>query len=156
MKKKRTYGGKKRKAEIIEENEEENEEVPYFNTYDIINENEDENDEENQEIEVQQENLQLEDLKKDDYVIVSLAVEYKKKQKTHLYVAKIKNVDNDESDIGIDYLEQDLDYPQKFKNSNKIRDINKGTELSKIVMLLPEPCKIRGGVMFPRRINLKK
>ena len=95
--------------EVENDNEEENEEVTHFNIDDMIDdENEDENDEENQEIEIREENPQLEDLKPDDYVIVSLVVESKKKQKTHLYVAKITKV-VDESEIVIDYLEQDFD-----------------------------------------------
>ena len=131
--------------------EEENEDViekksnGYFEFY----ENEDE-----EVIESEKQNLQLDQLKPDDYVIVALESESKKKG-IREFVAKINAIEGEE-EISIDYLEKDLDYSDKFRNSDKINDVNQGIELCDIIMLLPKPKYMRGGVIFPMKINLKQ
>ena len=138
---------------IEEDNEEENEEIIQENLRVILQEDK----EDGEEMEIIQENLLLSDLVQGNYVIVSIPVEIQKKKckiTLRYYVAKITNIE-DEEEIIIDYLQQDFDYDQKFRNPIE-NDVGKGTELSKIVMVLQDPDKIRGGVIFPRIVNLKK
>ena len=109
------------------------------------------------EIEIFQEKIELDDMKPGNYVIVKIPVAKtnKKAKILHRYfAAKITHVE-DAEEIAIDYLEQDFDYHQKFRNSTKAKDMGQGTDLANIVMLLPDPNNIRGGVIFPRKIKLK-
>ena len=145
--------GKENDSEEDNDNEEENEEDIQVNSQGVIYDDE----EDPEEIEIIQEKLELQDLNRDNYVIITVPVEpiKKKSEIVQYYVAKITHI-VDEEEIEIDFLEQDFDYHQKFRNASKDCDIGMGTELSEIVMVLPEPDRIRGGVIFPRRINLKK
>ena len=126
---------------------------------DIIEENVEELTQFN--IEMRAEKPELEELEKGDYVIVSVPLESRNKKcqkdrKNRYYVAKITAIE-DEDEIGVDYFVQEFDYPQKFKPSTMKQDINQGINLSEILMILPEPCKLRGdNILFPRKINLER
>ena len=134
-----------------DDDEEEIEDVITKNANGHFDEVEDEVEDE-EEIERLQQTLNLEDLKPGKYVIVALNSENKKKG-VREYVAKINEIE-DEEEICIDYLEEDRDYGDKFRISDRLNDVNQGIELFNIIMVLPDPQKIRGGVIFPTRINL--
>ena len=70
-------------------------------------------------------------------------------------MAKIRAI-NDNQEIEIDYLEQDKEYKEKFKISDRLTDIEQTIELCDIVLLLDDPdCIYRGGLTFPMKIDLK-
>ena len=108
---------------------------------------------EDDEIDIKQQEILLKDLKAGSYVIIALNSE-NKKGGIREYVAKINEIE-DKEEICIDYLEKDRDYGHKFKISYKLNDVNQGIELCNIIMVLPDPQNIRGGVIFPMNINLK-
>ena len=144
--------------ELEIENEEKIEGVTEFNTDEYFYE--DENDVENQDIDIIDEKHQLEDLKLGDYLIAKVSADeesmnVQKNPEFSYFVAKIVALDADK-EIGVDYLEQDEEHREKFRFSQKINELDRDLKLTDIMMILPEPCKLRYGVLFPRRINLKK
>ena len=131
------------------ENEEENEE-------DIeINEFENEVDlEAEEEIQIEHQNIQFDDLKSNDFVIVAVPFQKKKKNRKCCYhVAKIVDLQG-EHDIGINYYKQDTYHHEKFIDDSQGIDFTYFSHIDDIVMLLPIPEPIRNGIVFPRKINL--
>ena len=102
-------------------------------------------------IESENQNLLLDQLAPNKYVIVAL----KSTSRLSEFVAKINIIDN-ENEISVDFLEQNEEFKDKFRYPYKLTDIDKEVTLGDIVMLLPDPdCIYRSGVTFPKRINLK-
>ena len=129
------------------ENEEEIEDITQ-----IFDEKDPEDDEV---IQLEDQNLTYEDLKLESYVVVRVPFEKAKKTTTFShYVAKIVHLHEGE-DIAIDFLDQDKCHHEKFKEDFQARDFQYVTELRNIIMLLPDPQPIKGGQLFPRKINLK-
>ena len=137
------------------ENELENEEEIEEEIEDITQIFDEKDPEDDEVIKLEDQNLKFEDLKLEDYVVVS--VPFVKGNITttfRYYVAKIIHLHKEE-DIAIDFLEQDKCHHEKFKEDSQVRDFQYVTPLRNIIMLLPDPQPIRGGQLFPRKINLK-
>ena len=131
---------------VEDENEDEVEEIldDYFQFY---------VDEDVETIKSENQNLLLDQLSPNKYVIVALKSQGKKCRLSE-FVAKINIIDN-ENEISVDYLEQNKEFKDKFRYI--IHEKNQDVRLCEIVMLLPDPdCIYRGGVTFPKRICLKK
>ena len=99
--------------------------------------------------------VQLENLRKGDFVIVAIEAVHGRKKKIRQYVAKIKEIDDDE-EIGVDYLKQDFDHPEQFQVDVTHTDRDQAVFLEDIVMVLPEPECRKGKYYFPEKLSLKQ
>ena len=111
-----------------------------------------------EEIKIQDENIQFEDLKENSFVVVTVPVENKKKNKKQtvsFHVAKIIKLVKGEQDITIHYFKQDKFSHEKFLHDSKEIDFEYVTDIENIIMLLPDPQPTRSGVLFPIKIKLE-
>ena len=108
---------------------------------------------------IQEEELQLENLKIGVFVVVVLKDTRSRKKKFRQYVAKILQIDDDDDDdelkIGVDYLKQVFDHPEQFLVEVSAADRDRGVLLHQIVMVLPQPECRKGKYHFPDRLSLK-
>ena len=108
-----------------------------------------------EEIKIEHQNIQFDDLKSNDFVIVAVPLQSKKKNQNFRYhVAKIVDLQG-EHNIDINYYKQDTYHPEKFIDDSQGLDFTYITHIDDIVMLLPIPETIRNGIVFPRKINLE-
>ena len=105
---------------------------------------------------IQEEELQLENLKIGVFVVVVLKDTRSRKKKFRQYVAKTLQIDDDdELKIGVDYLKQVFDHPEQFLVEVSAADRDRGVLLHQIVMVLPQPECRKGKYHFPGRLSLK-
>ena len=76
-----------------------------------------------------------------------------KKKKISQFVAKIIAIE-DENEIGVDFLKQDFDHPDTFLTQTSVKENDQGVDLVNIVMVLPQPGKVKGKYIFPGRLSL--